>query len=725
MVFFDSEAETEIEITDADVDRARKNQANKKSCDPVRKYHKPYLICATFYRDRRKFSKEPIRTKAQYYPTAAEINSGQQYKFIRNFWNTVDSFATARETTYIFAHNAKYDTMVTQAIPILVGLGYRVKSYSDSNPFFVDLEKVGKSKNGKPEIINLSLLSSTNYYQQSLAKLGDIFGLPKLDFDHGQKIDMLDPEFVKQSLVYGIRDVDILETAMLSFIHFVEREGLGKFKKTVAGQTFAAFLNQFMIHDIYIHDDRIAIEVERRAYAGGRNECFQLGKIEGQVFYLDINSMYPYAMKSKLYPTKLVTVWRTASIEQMMDKIEDGFLICADVVVNTSHPMFHKKAGRLTFPIGKFETTLSTPEIILAYERGFLVSVKNVCVYEAADIFSEFVDFFYESRLEAKHAGDSVHDYLYKIFMNALYGKFGQKAVQWDVLIDDDGNEIEIDPSIIDMETIFYEDTKELITRKMFGGKIFEQNKDPDEQEAMNSFPAIAAHVTAYARCLLWSFIETAGLENVYYCDTDSVFVNSTGWQELWLNDMIDPDRLGALKIEAIADDLELFGCKDYIFKGKTKMKGVSKSARFLGENEHGQMQFAVTQWGGFNDRFKEANFTDYYNKVIIKTLKREYTKGNISDTGRVTPFVLDEEAEQKKALKEIGVVGNDYIRFLCETVGFIRTPLKGERYYEEYKNINRKYKGRYFRIETGLRLDEWCDECSIDVAYLLDYLNS
>ncbi|MNM27065.1 DNA polymerase II [compost metagenome] len=737
MIFFDSESQVQIKITEDEIQRARANKTAKKK-QPVKKWHHLYLICANFYRERK--GKPPQQEIKDYCALNYDIKIPESMEainalFLRHFWSDVDKFTSTSEVLYMFAHNAKYDVQVMQAVPELVRLGYRVTSFSDSNPLFITFEKItpyvnreGIDSESKRQIV---ILSSTNYYAQPLKKLGEIFKLPKLDFDHDQEIKPYDKDFMKEARIYGHRDVEILTAAMLSFISFVRREGLGKFRHTVAGQTFSAYRNRFMMCDLYIHDNVQAMKVERRAYSGGRNECFRLGKIDRLVYYLDINSMYPYVMRNRKYPTKLITFWNIADVEKVDHIIKQGKLVCADCLVNTDIPIFHAKKGKLVFQTGRFWTTLSTPEIIEGIKRGFIESFNNVSVYESDDIFSRFVDYFYTARLKAKHEGDKIHDTLFKIFLNALYGKFGQKNPGWEMATDELGNPYEVDPDIVDVDTMFDPELKKIINVKVFGGHVFIQNPNPDDEEAPNSFPAIAAHVTAYARMLLWSFIEGAGMEHVYYCDTDSVFVDSDGFQTLWLQNMIDPDTLGALKIESIVQDLELYGCKDYQYysvteeKQITKMKGISAKAVPLGENEFGQLEFAVTQWGGFTDRFKGGNFKDYYNKVIVKTLKRQYDKGEILDDGRIKAFYVDDvEEERKVKLMDTDLKEKDPIQYLVNQIGHIRVPLKGERYYPEYKGINRKVKGLHFRYDRGLSIADWCKTANISIPHLFQLLN-
>jgi hypothetical protein len=716
MVFFDSESDTTVKITEDEIRRALQNQTSKQAGEPVRKHHDLYLIQADFY-----VPAKPIRNpKRDYYGSASRLTQ---------FWTDVDEFTTWKQTTYIFAHNAKYDVLVTGCIPHLVELGYRVVGFSDANPFILTLHKLGEPNDeGKVPKKEIVIYSSTNYFAQSLAKLGKTFKLEKLEFDHDQKVDPKDPVFMDKALTYGRRDVDILKLAMLAFIRFVKDNKLGTFQATIAGQAFQAYRARFMPEDIHLHADNKALEVERRAYVGGRNEAFTIGEVSGTIYYVDINSMYPHVMRDKLYPKKLVSFWETATVQKVREMIMDNYLVCADVLIHTDKRLFHVKQERLIFPVGSYWTTLSTPEIIRAMDEGILLEIKNVCLYEAADLFSAYVDHFYGLRLTAKEEGDEVHDLMYKLFLNSLYGKTGQKNIKWLPVIEG------LDPTIVGVENIYFADIGTSKYIKTFGGTSFEQYEEDDDIEAEHSFPAIAAHVTAHARMLLYHYLETAGFEHVHYCDTDSLFVDETGYKNLVDAGAIDPSKLGALKVEKVGDDLKIYGCKDYRFGGKTKTKGVPPSAYELGHDRAGKLSFAVTKWSGFTTRLKEGDMQHYYNEVMIKTLKREYQKGIIRDNGRVDPFVLDAAEDQKKqaqlemhianaeAAAALTIQETDPIKFWSLNIGYMQVPTKGNRYYNYYtKYVSKTAKMKYFRYDGAMTIDQFAEAARMKVDEILE----
>jgi len=592
IIYFDSEARVEMDDTQY-IDQVLAG-------DTVEKEHDTFLICACFSR----------RSRDRW-----EDYHGKNFK--RRFWRAVDTWTQEGRKTWIMAHNAKYDTLAAGAVYWLVRMGYKVISFSDDNPFLMKLHKPGKTK-GK----TIMIVSSTNYYKNSLAELGDIFGLPKLEAAFNAPL--------AEAITYCRRDVEILKLAMDHFIEFITREDLGNFAQTIAGQSFMSFRHRFMQHDIYIHADPRALAIERAAYSGGRTEAWIMGPAPEKTFVLDVNSQYPAVMLEHIYPVMLKTIRNRLDLDTAAAMIRDGLLLVGECEIDTPDPIFPVKAGRLIFPVGRFETTLTTPEISAGISRGIIRGMKNVCVYEGERLFAGYVDYFYNARLQAKAAGDRVHDLMYKLFLNSLYGKFGQRAVDWEMVG-------EAPPDVVSVEQIFDINTGTRRTVKIFGGSVFQSiRKEGLAAESANSFPAIAAHVTAYARMLLWSFIEIAGYQNIYYMDTDSLFVNAAGLDRLQSAGAVDPSRLGALKLEK-EGELIVHGVKDYIFNGKEKIKGISKNAIRISETD-----FIVNQWASLSTMIRDGKTDGYKNMLVKKHLSRQYQKGNVMPGGWIAPLILD-----------------------------------------------------------------------------------
>lgn len=153
-------------------------------------------------------------------------------------------------------------------------------------------------------------------------------------------------------------------------------------------------------------------------------------------------------------------------------------------------------------------------------------------------------------------------------------------------------------------------------------------------EETRHSFPAIAAHVTAYARQYLWRLMETAGVGNYYYCDTDSLFVNRAGYANLTA--YLDNDRLGGLKVEKQVQELRIFGLKDYVADDKITLKGIRRNAVQITATRYRQ-----EQWPSLQGLLVAADTQSYTTISREKNLYRDYRKGLVKTTGEIVPFLL------------------------------------------------------------------------------------
>jgi len=563
-----------------------------------KRYHIPYLVVACHYY---------ISYKKK--PTATE--KWKVFEDVESFWEWVDRCVNKKECCYMFAHNITYDLVASRGLSVLKDLGYRITRYYENNrTFILDFRKKNKT---------IRLMNVGNWFSGSVASIGESLGIPKLSIDYNNAS-------IEESIEYCKRDVEIIKQAMLAWFKFCKDNDLGNFGTTAPKQSFNAFCHRFMHHKIYIHNNAKAIEIERNSYFGGRCECFWYGCVPCDVVYtLDVNSMYPYVMRDFLYPAKLLTLRFDVAPEVLREFLKN-YLVCAEVLVETDIPCLPvRENNRLIFPVGRFVTSLSTPEINLAFQFGRIEKVFKVAFYEPQPLFKDFVEFFYTKRLEAKQEGNKINNMLFKLILNSLYGKFGQKSGAWEIVG-------ETEKEGAGYEEGFDLETGKRITYKWFSGVMFEKK---EEKESLNSFPAIASHVTANARRLLFNYILQAGFENVYYCDTDSLFVNETGLNRL--KTCLSDVHLGFLKLEEIKKNLCLYGAKDYVWESGEKHKGVPKDATKI---EEGIWEY--WEWSKLGRLTKENSIDQYFNKKIVKRLKRQYVKGWILATGKVVPLEFD-----------------------------------------------------------------------------------
>ncbi len=531
---------------------------------------------------------------------------------IASFWHFVDSRCQDKRKLWVVARSLAFDFTVLKGWKHLRELGYKLKFFhSKGSTVIISVRNKKKS---------ILFVDSLNWFRETLAVTGKRIGLPKLTIDFKTCSD-------SELSIYCHRDVEIELENFKGFIRFLEGNNVSRLCYTIGSTAMAAYLLSHYHEKIFIHNNKEAIDLERASYKGGRVECFYLGdKKDDDSYVLDVNSLYPCVMASNPYPTKYKKLLHGVELSVLNSLSKDSAII-AKVLINTNEPVYAVRRERTIFPVGRFWTVLTTPEIKYALSNNHILQVSDCVIYEQADIFSSYVKRFYALRQDFKSAGVGQYEQICKLLLNSLYGKFGQKAEAWTKI----GN-CPDEPDRVELCFVVGEHRTRQIRYLL--GEIFELT---GYEECFNSFPAISSHVTAYGRMYLWDLVKQAGIGHVFYCDTDSLIVDNIGLSNL--EHRINPTKLGMLKLEETTQCLNIRGLKDYTTGTKNVIKGIRKNAVKLKENVYRQ-----EKWPSFRGTLRGTDADVYMIETVVKYLNRKYTKGNVSINGLVTPFVLDEQ---------------------------------------------------------------------------------
>jgi hypothetical protein len=331
----------------------------------------------------------------------------------------------------------------------------------------------------------------------------------------------------------------------------------------------------------------------RSYYFGGRNQCFKSGMVRGDYQIYDVNSMYPFVMKTAMHPVSCaVNRSRDLNLKTDFAKIRAknwGAL-----------PIRTKTGIDFTCEEGVFYAT--GHEIIAGLETGTLEiqEVLEAHSFTQRITFADFIDHFYEERLKAKKEGDKIHDIFYKFIMNSSYGKFAQ-------------NPENFKKSKLTCNLILDVPWELKETRGKF---MFWEKPAPGGFRSYLNV-ATAASITGAARALLLRGLAKA--DDPVYCDTDSIICKA-------LNAPISDTELGAWKCEGKGDVIHIAGKKMYVVfddgtAHKQACKGVRLTAQQIVAVASGmEVEFAnpVPKFG----LLKEPRFTKRKIKATAKAKK-------------------------------------------------------------------------------------------------------
>jgi hypothetical protein len=550
---------------------------------------------------------------AMYYRRRTDGNEDQVDIFRFNeqevFWEYVISKMSKGRSLLLLAHNAVFDMTVLQHIKWLSIFGFSCEFIYDNQITFI--------AKWTREEQSITILNTANWFQGSVDRWGQELGLPKLMMPD---VTASDDEWY----LYCERDVEVILEITRWYIRFLEDNKLGQWRYTIASQAFTAFRHRFMVYPIDIPDDDVSRPLARQAYKGGRTEVFKVGEFnDGPYYKIDVNSMYPYVMSCNNYPTRLHGTGDELTVKQI-EAIRGRYGLIAHCNVSPTVPLFAETStGRNLYPIGTFDAYLTTNEFYRAYDNGWLNEVYSFAMYYMRPIFNEYIDFFYGLKVQFTTEGKRLQRAFTKLYLNSLYGKFGQKGYTDEVI-----GETEI-PGLGTWYAIDATDGEKYMYRWVGHSLI----RSRQEGEGRNSFCAVAAHVTANARLYLYDAVLRAGREHVYYSDTDSMILDAVGYGRM--QDVLHPTNLGAWALEAESDTVVIRAPKHYRFDGKWTMKGVRRSAKLIGTDTYAQ-----EQWPGMNTILKSGE-ERYFNTITQKTLSPVINTGRVLSNGDVIPFVM------------------------------------------------------------------------------------
>lgn len=550
------------------------------------------------------------------------------------FWSKIEGlFNDKVHKVLLFAHNMGYDFRLLDGVRNLESMGWmNTRFYVKAKVFILEYSK-GKDK--------ICIWDTFNYVQSSLEEIGKTVGLPK-----SGKFDQFDTD--EELAEYCLNDTEIIYRFIRNLVEYLEKYQLSKLLPTVGSLSLNIFRHRFYDRKkqpIYIHDWKNAIKLERESYMGGITDCFRVGNISEKTYKLDINSMYPSLMLEKDVPVKLVYYGKNEeNLKEIYDSFKSSHLIIAKCRVRipeefayilTKQTVGHEEKAILAY--GEYEVTKPSPELEFIEEHGEILSISELAVYEGANVFHDFVEFFYSRRMEFKAQGDKVNEQFTKIILNSLYGKWGQRAmVQSELTRDmplwDDYHRIKESQGIVG--ELVDANTDKHYNFLQLGQRIFSQEQNNDNSP--DSFVAISSFITSYARMLLAKYIILAGRNNVWYCDTDSLFVNAQGFERL--KEHIDNTKLGYLKLEGVSDKVIINRPKDYHFGDERKLKGVRKGSQFI-TADNKQEIYVQDRWEGFTTALRKGHFDTVIVETYSKKVQLKYDKGFVTKDGWIRPF--------------------------------------------------------------------------------------
>jgi len=347
---------------------------------------------------------------------------------------------------------------------------------------------------------------------------------------------------------------------------------------TLSSLAFAIYRTHFLKKDTIAQlSGQIAKDI-RQSYTGGAVDMYIPENLEGEELYVyDVNSLYPSQMESQLMPINHPTLFY--GDVRKVDPNAFGFFYCKITAPeNLEHPILqtHIKTNngmRTIAPLGVWFDMLFSKEIDNAMKYGYKFEIIWGYTFKSGIIFKDYVNTLY--KLRSDYPKSNPINYIAKLLLNSLYGRFGMI---------DQFPEIIIFNNLKEMNVFIEKFSGDIIDIIELGDKILVKYISDDTKtstmlyanlETHNVNISIASCITGYSRIHMTQFKNNIDFK-LYYSDTDSIYIDRP-----LLSDIVNSKILGKMKLENVLDKAIFLAPKVYYLEtinGKIiyKIKGLS-----------------------------------------------------------------------------------------------------------------------------------------------------
>ncbi len=408
-----------------------------------------------------------------------------------------------RRNVWLYCHNLSYDLTTTGLIPNLCALGWEV-GFTSSTPHYL----FATLRKGDHQ---LTITDLHHLLPARLADIGGLLGTPKLPMPAEDA-----PE--KDWLAYCAGDVDVLAGAVLALMDHWDAYGLGKWSVSGAANGFRAMRHMMPPKCMVLFADPEGSANDRAAIYGGRRYCWRHGdQPAGRYAELDFTAAHATTAASYPLPAKRGPWFETLSPHH---KAVDGKFayVIAEVEIETDVPRWPVRIdGQVRYPVGRFVTTLASPDIAWARDLGCLRRIGRGQFHYHTMALAPFFQRILDIQSASGDAVSPAAKAMWKQWGRSVIGKFAQRGYQ----VEDTG--------MLTDQPWFYEPDIDDATGTEnwlvhYGGHIYRAVPGGD---GPNAYPAVLAIVESYERVAIGKAVEAMGPDVVVQCDTDGMWVDA------------------------------------------------------------------------------------------------------------------------------------------------------------------------------------------------------
>jgi hypothetical protein len=416
----------------------------------------------------------------------------------------IDAQTVGKSSLYVFAHNLGFDLTVSRLPDFLHRLGWGMTQWS-----FAGRNVTGRMRRRSK---GLTFCDSTSWLPHPLDHIGRQVGrlkgtLPAPDAPEAEWLE------------YCQGDVLILAEAVLQLMDWWDREQLGHWSTSGPGCGWNSARHLSPKRMVLVNDDPVGVASDRAAIRGGRRDVTRVGECGGGPFALvDFSNAYLTVAATQLLPKGRLGHYESFPMAGgWLDSPRFG--VVADCEVETPTPRYPLRTGRGVFyPVGRFRTTLATPEIKWARQAGHLRAVGSGFVHDMGYPLAGWARWALAQLDPANKEVPAVVRLMVKQWGRSVVGKFAARS----------SSTTDKGPSLWPgwhLERGTTGASHSPAADVHIAGRHWWVTFD---QEGENSYPALLAWVESYVRVALGRMLEALGDDMWVCCDTDGAVIDLT-----------------------------------------------------------------------------------------------------------------------------------------------------------------------------------------------------
>lgn len=466
-----------------------------------------------------------------------------------DLWEWITGKTSERSRTVVWAHNLGYDLRVSKALHVLPRMGWDLSrlrlSTRDATARFVQ---------GKRSLVFTDFHS---WVPSSLENIATMIGAEKNALPTQQDDNSL----------WWLRcesDVGILGDAVRALLLWQSHNDVGNWQPTGAGQAWSTWRHKHYTHRVLIHDDAEARAAEREGIHAGRAEAWRHGRYSRtKLTELDWSTAYAQVCRDVSLPTRLRGTYKNPSLERVL-RLSDTDRVLTRAVVEQHLPVAPCRVdGRLVWPVGRFVTTLWDQELLATVAAGGVVTPIQCWMYKSEPALKAWADWCLNILGNDNPEDGPLIRTIVKQQSRTIIGRFALRYPEWEsygtALYDDASLDRLISPEYPLGTNLLHIGNKLLVETGL--------------AEGQNAAPQVLGYITAEVRTRLWAWMCQAGLENVYYVDTDGMILSPKGRKR------IEANNTARLRSKGTYTALEIKGPRQLIFGDRLRVSGVPSSA--------------------------------------------------------------------------------------------------------------------------------------------------